>query len=163
MFLSTCSALPICTKDGSSDDTCSNTFARTNDMYDTAFQPSLFESIGRNFEKPPKSCKMRTTFQKIIFPVIFDKEALILRFAIIKNPNLSHSIEKYQKIGKKFFEIFHPRGLDQNPRKNQLRGELSKIASDGPKVLTTRSYMQNFKSLACLVWAVGLPGLEKWT
>ena len=71
-------------------------------MYDTAFQPSLFESIGRNFEKPPKSCKMRTTFQKIIFPVIFDKEALILRFAIIKNPNLSHSIKKYQKIGKKF-------------------------------------------------------------
>ena len=102
-------------------------------------------------------------FQKIIFPIIFGEQGLILRFPIIKNHNQSNSIKKYPKIKKKFFEIFHPRGLDQNPRKNQLRGEVSKIASVGPKVLTIRTYMQNFKSLASLVWAVGVPGFEKWT
>ena len=70
---------------------------------------------------------------------------------------------RYKKIHKKNFKIFHPRGLDQNPRKNQLRVGIWKIASDEPKVLTTQVYMQNFKCIASLVWAVGSPGFEKWT
>ena len=53
-----------------------------------------------------------------------------------------------------FLMIFHPWGSDQKPQINWLRGEISKIALTREKVLTTRTPMQNFRYLACLVWNI---------
>ena len=65
-------------------------------------------------------------------------------------------------MGKKFSTIFGPLGVPQAPPRSRLRGNLSKIASVVKYLLPWGVSMQNLKSLACSVWAVGGGWFENW-
>ena len=57
--------------------------------------------------------------------------------------------------------IFCPQGSPLHPPVSRLRGEISKIASVAQKALSLGPTMQNLKSVAPSVMAVGGGGFEK--